>query len=57
MTTEADITEYNKWIDEVTKYIEAYPKKSYCLINYDNWIWEAPINYYAVNNPKKKSGC
>lgn len=53
MTTEADIDEYNMWIDAVTKYIEASPKKSYCLINYDNTIWEAPINYYAVNNPKK----
>ena len=53
MTTEADIAKYNEWIDSVTKYIEESPNKSYCLINYDNSIWEAPINYYAVNNPKE----
>lgn len=53
MTTEDDIAEYNKWIDSVTECITKCPNKSYCLINYDNSIWEAPINYYAVNNPKK----
>lgn len=53
MTTEADIAEYNKWIDSVTKCIEESPDESYCLVNYDNSIWEAPIDYYAVNNPKK----
>ena len=53
MTTDDDLAEYGKWIDAVTDCIAKCPKKSYCLINYDNKIWEAPINYYAVNNPKK----
>ena len=53
MTTDADIEEYNLWIDEVTKHIISNPTGSYSLVNRNNEIIEMPIDYYAVLNPRE----
>lgn len=53
MTTEADLMEYNIWLDKISKHIEMNPNNSYCLVNYNNEIWETPIDYYAINNPRE----
>lgn len=53
MTTDADIEEYNVWIDEVSKHIISNPSDSYSLVNRNNEIMEMPIDYYAVLNPRE----
>lgn len=52
MTTQADLAEYNVWIDKASAYIGSKHDNSYCLVKYQDSIWEAPIDYYAVNNPR-----
>lgn len=52
MTTRTDLKQYNAWIDKVCSHIAENPNNSYSLVKYQNSIWEAPIDYYAVNNPK-----
>ena len=54
MTTEEDIREYNIWIDTACKYILKNLDHSYGLVMRNNIIWEVPIDYYAVLNPKEK---
>lgn len=53
MTTDADIEEYNLWIDEVSNHIISNPTDSYSLVNRNNEIMEMPIDYYAVLNPRE----
>lgn len=53
MTTESDVIEYNVWIDKVSDHIASNINNSYCLVKYHDEIWEAPIDYYAINNPKE----
>lgn len=53
MTTNADIEEYNLWIDEVSKHIISNPTDSYSLVMRNNKIMEMPIDYYAVLNPRE----
>ena len=53
MTTDADIEEYNSWIDEVSMHIISNPDDSYSLVMRNNEITEMPIDYYAVLNPKE----
>lgn len=53
MTTNADIEEYNLWIDEASRHIISNPTDSYSLVMRNNEIMEMPIDYYAVLNPKE----
>lgn len=52
-TTQEDIAEYNKWLDNVSNFIKSDPYNSYCLVNYNGEIWKVPIDYYAIHNPRK----
>lgn len=53
MTTDADIEEYNLWIDEVSMHIISNQNDSYSLVMRNNEIMEMPIDYYAVLNPRE----
>lgn len=53
-TTTQDLEEYNKWLDQVSEFIEDDLYNSYCLVNHNGEIWKAPIDYYAIHNPREK---
>ena len=54
MTTEEDIKQYNDWIDTASKHILSNLDHSYCMVKRKDLIFEAPIDYYAIHNPKDK---
>jgi 6-phosphofructokinase len=53
-TTEEDLEEYDKWLDQVSGIIENDINNSFCLVNHNGKIWKVPIDYYAIHNPRKK---
>lgn len=54
MTNEEDIKQYNYWVDSISNYILRNLDHSYCMVKRKNMIWEVPIDYYAILNPRKK---
>jgi 6-phosphofructokinase len=52
MTTDEDRIEYKAWVDTASNYILSNLDHSYCMVKRKDLIFEAPIDYYLIHNPK-----